>query len=44
MQAQGIAWWAHVGGFLAGMFLVRVFMRPERCYYCEYKGRDFRFE
>ena len=40
---QGIAWWAHVGGFLAGMFLVRLFMRPERCYYCEYKGRDFRF-
>jgi len=39
----GIAWWAHVGGFLAGMFLVRLFMRPERCYYCEYKGRDFRF-
>jgi len=40
---QGIAWWAHVGGFLAGMFLVRLFMRPERCYYCEYKGRNFRF-
>ena len=43
---QGIAWWAHVGGFVAGMVLVRLFMRPERCYYCEYKGtrRDFRFE
>lgn len=39
----GIAWWAHVGGFLAGMFLVRLFMRPERCYYCEYKGPNFRF-
>lgn len=39
----GIAWWAHVGGFVAGMFLVRLFMRPERCYYCEYKGPDFRF-
>ncbi|MBI5519450.1 MAG: rhomboid family intramembrane serine protease [Desulfovibrio sp.] len=37
-QAQGIAWWAHVGGFLAGMFLVRLFMRPERCYHCQYKG------
>ncbi len=24
-QAQGIAWFAHVGGFLAGLFLVRVF-------------------
>lgn len=34
----GIAWWAHVGGFVAGMILVRLFMRPERCYYCEYKG------
>jgi membrane associated rhomboid family serine protease len=39
----GIAWWAHVGGFLAGMILVRLFMRPERCTYCEYKGRHFRF-
>jgi len=39
----GIAWWAHVGGFVAGMVLVRLFMKPERCYYCEYKGRDFRF-
>lgn len=39
----GIAWWAHVGGFLAGMILVRVFMRPERCVYCEYKGPNFRF-
>ena len=37
-QAGGIAWWAHVGGFLAGMLLVRLFMRPERCYYCQYKG------
>ncbi len=43
---QGIAWWAHVGGFVAGMVLVRLFMKPERCYYCEYKGTrtDFRFE
>jgi len=44
-MAQGIAWWAHVGGFLAGMVLVRLFMKPERCYYCEYKGLkgNFRF-
>jgi len=42
-QAAGIAWWAHVGGFLAGMALVRLFMRPEMCVYCEYKGRNFRF-
>lgn len=25
-QAQGIAWFAHVGGFLAGILLVRVFL------------------
>ena len=45
-HAQGIAWWAHVGGFVTGMVLVRLFMKPERCYYCEYKGtrQDFRFE
>ena len=24
-QAQGIAWFAHVGGFVAGLFLVRIF-------------------
>jgi membrane associated rhomboid family serine protease len=44
-MTQGIAWWAHVGGFVAGMILVRLFMKPERCYYCEYKGlrNDFRF-
>lgn len=33
-QAAGVAWWAHVGGFLAGMFLIRFFRRPDRCYYC----------
>ncbi len=26
--AGGIAWWAHVGGFIAGLVLVRVFLRP----------------
>lgn len=45
LSAGGIAWWAHVGGFLAGMFLVRLFMKPERCYHCQYKGlgRGFTF-
>lgn len=45
LDAGGIAWWAHVGGFLAGMFLVRLFMKPERCYHCQYKGfgRGFTF-
>ncbi len=26
----GVAWWAHVGGFLAGMFLVRLLPRARR--------------
>ncbi len=28
-EAGGIAWWAHVGGFLAGMFLLKLLVRPE---------------
>jgi membrane associated rhomboid family serine protease len=31
-QAQGIAWFAHVGGFLAGILLVRVFQGTRRRY------------
>ena len=31
-QAQGIAWFAHVGGFLAGILLVRVFQGTHRRY------------
>lgn len=31
-QAQGIAWFAHVGGFLAGILLVRVFQGNRRRY------------
>lgn len=26
-QGGGIAWWAHIGGFLAGMFLCRYFLK-----------------
>jgi membrane associated rhomboid family serine protease len=26
----GVAWWAHIGGFLAGLALVRLLARPER--------------
>ena len=26
----GVAWWAHVGGFLAGMLLFAFFLRPKR--------------
>ena len=32
--ASGIAWWAHIGGFLAGMLLLPVFRNPRRCYHC----------
>ena len=32
-QAGGIAFWAHVGGFLAGMFLVKLFPARTRRYY-----------
>ena len=33
-QVSDVAWWAHVGGFLAGMLLIRVFRLKDRCYYC----------
>ncbi len=29
-QTAGVAWWAHVGGFVAGMVLVKLFARRER--------------
>lgn len=29
-QAGGIAWWAHIGGFVAGLVLFRFFLRPVR--------------
>jgi membrane associated rhomboid family serine protease len=32
-QAQGVAWFAHVGGFLSGMFLVRLFQDQRRRIY-----------
>ena len=35
-QGGGVAWWAHVGGFLAGMLLVRPFApRRQRHYYVD---------
>ena len=34
--AGGVAWWAHVGGFLLGLLLVRAFAAPKRvAYYTE---------
>jgi membrane associated rhomboid family serine protease len=29
-QGGGVAWWAHIGGFVAGLLLVWVFQRPGR--------------
>ncbi len=29
-----VAWWAHVGGFVTGALLIRVFRKPDRCLYC----------
>ncbi|HBG17406.1 MAG TPA: rhomboid family intramembrane serine protease [Firmicutes bacterium] len=38
-QEGGIAWWAHVGGFLTGLFAVRFFLlnARNRCYRCWYE-------
>ena len=34
--AGGIAWWAHIGGFLAGVLLILMLAKaPERRYYWE---------
>lgn len=30
----GVAWWAHIGGFLVGMFLLRFFRNDARCPQC----------
>jgi membrane associated rhomboid family serine protease len=29
-QAEGIAWWAHIGGFIAGLLTFWMFVRPQR--------------
>jgi membrane associated rhomboid family serine protease len=28
MQTGGVAWWAHIGGFVAGMLMMPIFRRP----------------
>jgi membrane associated rhomboid family serine protease len=30
MQTGGVAWWAHIGGFVAGMLLLPIFRRRDR--------------
>lgn len=40
----GVAWWAHVGGFIAGIILINVFPRRkgfQRRGFYFFKGRDF---
>lgn len=47
-QTGGVAWWAHIGGFVAGFALVWLFARPERkarrdsWWEDEYRGRRVR--
>ncbi len=35
----GVAWWAHVGGFVAGIFLLKVFEDTKRCRECYLSGK-----
>jgi membrane associated rhomboid family serine protease len=37
---SGVAFWAHVGGFVAGVVLVKLFARPE--YIRQHKARHWR--
>ncbi|WP_320170780.1 rhomboid family intramembrane serine protease [Maridesulfovibrio sp.] len=32
--AEKIAWAAHAGGFIAGMLMIKLFVRKDRCVYC----------
>jgi len=42
-QVGGIAWWAHIGGFVAGAVLLGVFVRPERPYQADEYGIERAF-
>ncbi len=33
-EGASIAWWAHAGGFVAGVLLLPLFRRRGHCYYC----------
>lgn len=35
-DGAGIAWWAHLGGFVAGFVLLPLFRQKGRCYYCHF--------
>lgn len=32
--AASVAWWAHIGGFVAGILLIQIFRRRGHCYFC----------
>jgi membrane associated rhomboid family serine protease len=38
-EGGGVAFWAHVGGFLAGVLLIKLFARPE--YLAEHRARQW---
>lgn len=40
-ETGGIAWWAHAGGFIAGILLLSLFRQSKRCYFC-YNSRGKR--
>jgi len=42
-RGAGIAWWAHAGGFLAGMALLPLFRKKGRCYFCAKPDAQERF-
>lgn len=39
-KSGGIAWWAHAGGFLAGLILLPLFRQKGRCYFCRLPDAD----
>jgi membrane associated rhomboid family serine protease len=43
-QVGGIAWWAHVGGFVSGMLLCRLFVRRRRQWQPDEYGLEWAWE
>jgi membrane associated rhomboid family serine protease len=41
-EGAGVAFWAHVGGFLAGMLLIGLFKRPEVQFFASPRHRSWR--
>lgn len=42
-RGASIAWWAHAGGFVAGMLLLPIFRKKGRCYFCAKPDAHERF-